>query len=93
MRRRPTIALLTITLALAASALPSVAKDKDDDASASDAKPAPVVHHRLFYMGSCTTLGYSWPGIAFPISDGPPSKRVTAYICMRQFRFAPHDWP
>jgi hypothetical protein len=84
-------------LGLTVSALAmTVAKadPKAPDSDASSAKVVPGAHRQIFKSGSCHDLGYAWPGIAFPILAADHRRQpVTAYICQRDFQFAPHDWP
>ena len=96
MRQSRTIVALTIMLGLAVSSLPMTAAKSDPQTSDSDksAKPVPGTYRQRFTSGSCHDLGYAWQGIAFPILAAEHRQQpVTAYICQRDFRFAPHDWP
>jgi hypothetical protein len=73
-------------------ALSATAQAKDDDSDNTGPKPMPFPK-RIYQGGSCHNYGYAWPGISFTIFDDNPKKPVRAWICMREFTLAPHDWP
>jgi hypothetical protein len=85
MLKSPALLALTMTSVLALSALPMTQAKSD----------TPVHHHHYRYaaQSTCTTLGYEWPGFALPIVVGDPPIRARGYICLHDFKWAPHQWP
>jgi len=95
MLQSPAMVALAIMLGLAVAPLAITAAKSDPQTPDSDKSSAKSVHGtHLFKSGSCHDLGYAWQGIAFPILAAERRQQpVTAYICQRDFQFAPHDWP
>ncbi|HEX4407825.1 MAG TPA: hypothetical protein VH206_03530 [Xanthobacteraceae bacterium] len=88
MRFSSALFALAITLGLAMSSV--AAKAEDSDSTGPKSHPFPK---RIYQGGSCENYGYTWPGISLTIFDDHPRKPVRAWICMREFTLAPHDWP
>jgi hypothetical protein len=95
MPRSPAIFALTVLLALVVAPFAlTQAKAKAEDSDASSAKPRHAAQRVIYQSGSCHNFGYAWPGISFPMPVAwAPQRTVTAWICMRDFQLAPHDWP